>query len=54
MFPRTTLFLSTRGEPHLCEALRGANDDLDPDRPATVAFAALPQQALQIAPTARA
>ena len=34
---RTTLFLSTRGQPPGCHAFTVANDD-HPDRPATAGF----------------
>ena len=37
MAPRTTLFLSTRGQPPGFHAFTIANDDL-PDRPATSGF----------------
>ena len=37
MTPRTTLFLSTRGQPPGPHAFTVANDDL-PDRPATAGF----------------
>ena len=38
MFPRTTLFLSTHGQPPGFHAFTVANDDL-PDRPATAGAA---------------
>ena len=38
MTPRTTLFLSTRGQPPGFSAFTVANDDM-PDRPASAGFA---------------